>query len=282
MPWAPANLASTFLTPGQAEEVLAAIGSALDHAELTIGELTEAVVAACGSWAGDLVVPGFDGMWPRWRQALPLAGARGVLCFGRPRGRMVTYASPRTWLPGFEPAAGPDALGWLVRQFLAAYGPATPAQFAQWAGTPRRWAGELFAELADGLQEAELDGQAAWLPAGQLNRPAGPQGLRLLPYFDPYVIGCHPRSRLFPAAAGRALNRTGQAGTRPVLLIDGVAGSIWHQRKAGRFLDITVEPFGELTAAQHRELASQAARLGEFLGCAPRLTLATVPTRSHL
>ncbi|MGH8947821.1 MAG: DNA glycosylase AlkZ-like family protein, partial [Acidimicrobiia bacterium] len=75
----------------QADEVIAAIGETLADAELTVDELTEAVVERAGSWAGDLVMPAFQGMWPRWRQALHLAGMRGVLCFGPTRGRKVTY-----------------------------------------------------------------------------------------------------------------------------------------------------------------------------------------------
>jgi hypothetical protein len=283
IPRPPGSPASTFLTPDQAEAILAAIGIAVQDAELTVDELTEAVVASCGSWAGDLVLPAFAAMWPRWRQALSHAGARGVLCFGPDRGRNVTYTSPGRWLPGFEAATAQDALGWLVIQFLSAYGPATSGQFAQWLTAPRRWAAELFATTAPGLQQAELDGVPAWLPARPPQPSAPARGVWLLPYFDPYVVGCHPRGLLFPGlAAERALSRTGQAGARPVLLIDGTVGGIWHHRRSGRSLTITVEPFRELTASQHRELSDQAARFAQFVGCAPRLTMGQVAVRSHL
>jgi len=110
-----------------------------------------------------------------------------------------------------------------------------------------------------------------------------PEGVRLLPYFDPYVVGCHPRPQLFPGeAAERGLNRTGQAGTKQVLLVDGLVAGLWHQRRTGQTITLTVEPFGELSPAQHTELAVQAARLGEFFGCAHRMTLGPVTARSHL
>ena len=49
-------------------------------------------------------------------------------------------------------------------------------------------------------------------------RRRSPRGVRLLPYFDAYTVGCHPREQLFPGlAAQRALSR-GQAGNVPVLL----------------------------------------------------------------
>jgi hypothetical protein len=154
------------LTPEQTEQVVEAIAMALDDAELTIDELSEVVIASTGPWAGDLVMPAFGGMWPRWRQALTTAADRGVLCFGPNRGSKVTYINPRRWLPGFRPADGQIALAALVRRYLHAYGPATPRQFAQWLGTPRRWAMELFDSLSTELQPVEINGTLAWLATG--------------------------------------------------------------------------------------------------------------------
>ncbi|GDY63141.1 hypothetical protein SAV14893_025340 [Streptomyces avermitilis] len=70
------------LTDEQAEQVVTAIGDALDGAFLTIDELNDEVVARTGPWAGDLVMPAFQGMWPRWRQVMHRAGQSGALCFG--------------------------------------------------------------------------------------------------------------------------------------------------------------------------------------------------------
>ncbi|GII97500.1 DNA glycosylase AlkZ-like family protein [Sinosporangium siamense] len=58
------------MTPDQVEAVLEAVGDALKDAELTVDELTGEVVARAGAWAGDLVMPAFQGMWPRWRQVV--------------------------------------------------------------------------------------------------------------------------------------------------------------------------------------------------------------------
>ena len=284
LPSAPNSFAKDVqLTPGQTDAVIEAIADALAEAELTTDELSDAVVARAGAWAGDLVMPAFQGMWPRWRQALPLAGMRGALCFGPNRGRKVTYTSPRRWLPGFRPAAAQPALAGLVRGYLRAYGPATPAQFAQWLGAPRRWAAELFSSLAGELQQVELDGTPAWLTAGDDARPsAPPRGVRLLPYFDAYVVAGQPRELLYPGrTADRALVPSGQAGNYPVLLIDGTVRGVWHHRRSGRQLDLTVEPFGQLTARHRRELDGQVQRFGEFLGGTPRLTIGTVTVGAH-
>ena len=47
----------------------------------------------------------------------------------------------------------------------------------------------------------------------QLTSTAAHRGIRLLPYFDAYVVAGQPRERLYPdAAATRALTPAGQAG----------------------------------------------------------------------
>lgn len=213
-PWADSQPEPARMTPEQTEAVVAAVAAALADAELTVEELGEAVVAATGPWAGDLVMEAWQGRWPRWRQALALAGVRGALCFGPNRGRKVTYTNPRRWLPGFEPADGPAALAEVVRRYLHAYGPATPQQLAQWLAWPRRFAGELFDRVAGGLEQVEVAG-------------------------------------------------------------------VWHQRRSGRDLDVTVEPFGPLGATRRRQLDDQVRRLGGILEGSPRLTIGAVTTGGH-
>jgi hypothetical protein len=270
------------LTPEQTEQVIQAIASALEDAELTVDELTEAIVSRIGSWAGEPAMPAFQGMWPRWRWAEDTATNRGALCFGPNRGRKITYTSPRRWLPGFRPAEGKTALAELVKRYLHAYGPATSEHFARWLSAPPRWAADLFDSLSGGLQQVEVEHRLMWVVAGDTGAPStGPRGVRLLPYFDAYVVGCHPRELLFPGRAAERALAGGQAGNLPVLLVDGMAAGLWHHRRSGRKLEITVEPFVELTAAQRRDLNEQAERTGQFLEGTPVLTFGTVTVGPH-
>lgn len=272
-------------TPGQAEEVLAAIGDALADAELTVAELTEALADRAGPWAVERTMDGFGDRWPRWRQLTSTAAHRGLLCFGPDRGRKVTYTSPRRWLPGFAPANGDTALGTLLTRYLHAYGPATPRHFAKWLGIPLRRAAEVFSALGDDgeLERVDLSGEPAWVLAGDTRTPPEPhRGVRLLPYFDAYVVAGQPRELLYPgAAATRALVPSGQAGNYPVLLIDGVVGGVWHQRRSGRRLAITVEPLRELSAAQLRQLDDEASLVGAVMEAAVTLTVGTVSVGPH-
>ena len=199
------------LTPAQAEEIVAGIGQALEGAELTIDELDRAVVDLVGSWAGDRVMPAFQDLWPRWRQAVGMAAHRGVLCFGPNKGRRVSYTNPRRWLPGFRPAPEDEAIGTVISRYLYTYGPATPQQFAQWIGAPPGWAATRFERHNRELIEVRFDGTPASVLRGDTEMPrvekdAG--SVLLLPHFDAYIVGSHPRDQLFPGkAAARASPR---------------------------------------------------------------------------
>ena len=271
------------LTPGQTDAVVGAIADALSSAELTLDELNEAVVRTAGPWAGDRVMPAFGVMWPRWRQAVHVAAQRGVLCFGPSRGSNVTYTSPRHWLPGFEPMDPGPAIAELVRRYLVAYGPATSRQFGRWLGIPSvRTATALFEDLSGDLERTTVGDAEAWVVAGDAVAGDAVAGsVRLLPYFDAYVVGCHPRELLFPGQAIARALAGGQAGTVPVLLVDGVVAGVWHQRRAGRTLTITVEPFGRLSAAQRHALDGEVERIGEILEGSASWTIGPVTAGKH-
>lgn len=270
-------------TPAQADEVIAAIDDALAGAELTVDELTTAIAGRLGPWAVEQTMEAFGGRWPRWRQLTGTAAHRGLLCFGPDRGRNVTYTSPARWLPSFRPAPADAALRALLIRYLHAYGPATPQHFAKWLAIPARQATGLFAAVSADLERVDLDGTPAWIIAGDTQTPSRPPGgVRLLPYFDAYVIAAQPRDRLYPGmAATRALSPAGQAGNYPVLLIDGVVGGIWHSRRTGRKLTVTVEPWHDLTVSQRRQLDDEIVLLGTVTEAIPALTIGPVVVGPH-
>jgi hypothetical protein len=262
---------SVRMTCEQIDQVLAAIADAVRDSALTVDELTDAVVAAVGSWAGDPVMEAFQGKWPRWRQVLHLAGMRGIVCFGQNRGRKTTYTSPP--LPSQEPV---DAVPWLLDRYLHAFGPSSPARFANWLSAPDAWARDLF-KSAD-LEPVEVDGEELWVARGDTAVPdEPPRGLRLLPYFDTYAYAVgNDRTRLNP---GKAATRA--KGNFQVLLADGVVGGLWHQKRTGRRVDLTVEPFVRMTTALRKELDEQVDRIGTILDATPTLTIGEVTVGGH-
>ncbi|MFJ2232440.1 winged helix DNA-binding domain-containing protein [Streptomyces sp. NPDC087859] len=272
------------VTEEQAGQIVAAIGDALDGVCLTVDELSEEVVARTGAWAGDLVMPAFQTLWPRWRQVLHRAGWSGALCFGPNRGRKVTYTRP----PHFDPLPAEDAVRTLVRRYLHAYGPGTPAWFAKWLAAPGGWSSAVFGRMAEAgeIEEVDFEGAAAWVVAGDTEFPGDGgrdrvRGVRLLPYFDAYGIAAQPRELLFPGAAYRRALAGGQAGNFPLLLVDGVVAGVWHQRRRGRRTTVTVEPLRPLTAWQERELGERVERVGEVLEAEAELVVGEVTVGPH-
>ena len=264
------------MTPGQTAEVIAAIGAALTHDDLTADELTVEVVRRTGAWAGDLVMPAFQGYWPRWRQSISDAANAGVLCYGPMRGRVTTYSNPHRIKP-FEPLPADKALTELLHRYLYAYGPATPQHFARWLKTTPTFVRPYF----DDLPQAELDGQAVWHAPGDEFPDDRAEGVRLLPYFDAYGVGSHPRELLFPGKAFTRATARGQAGNYPLLLIDGIVAGVWHQKKAGRTLQVTVESLSTLNRRRRTLLDAEVDRLAAILACTPSLTLGDVTVGPH-
>jgi hypothetical protein len=82
---------------------------------------------------------------------------------------------------------------------------------ARWVGIPPRDADGLFGQLASELACVEVEGERGWTVAGDTGTSAQPHcGIRLLPYFDAYVVAGQPRERLYPGgAAARALTPAG-------------------------------------------------------------------------
>ena len=78
------------------------------------------------------------------------------------------------------------------------------------------------------------------------------------------VPGPGRRSGRWPAA---------QAGNYPVLLLDGVVGGVWHQKRSGQRVAVTVEPLGRLTRAQRAALDDEVERIGAIVDARPELTV---------
>ncbi|MGZ0153232.1 winged helix DNA-binding domain-containing protein [Kribbella sp. WER1] len=265
------------MTPDEIDQVVVAIGEALADDDLTVDELTEEVVRRTGEWARTPTIPAFQGAWARWRQAVHVAAHAGVLCHGPLRGRLVTYSNPHRLRP-FDPMSGEKALTELLHRYLYSYGPATPQQFARWLKTTPTVVRPYF----DDLPQVTLDGEAAWVAPADDDFPDDRvDGVRLLPYFDAYGVGSYPRELLFPGKAFERATARGQAGNYPLLLVDGIVAGVWHQKKAGRTLHVTVEALGPLNRRRRALLDVEVDRLAAILGAAPSLTLGDVAVGPH-
>ena len=262
------------LAPSQADDLLDAIGAALDGRCLTRKELADAVTSQVGEWARERLLSA-------WGELLAPAALAGKLCFGPGSGSQVSFVRADQWIGHWEQHDPQAALVELCRRYIATYGPATHQDIAHWFRLKPEQARGLMESLAAELEEVEFIGRRAWVLAADAPddpHEAGASSLWLLPQYDCYLLGCGPRERIVPEVARPRVNTYGRgrfesATGLPVLLIDGAVAGIWERRKQGKAVELRVESFVDLTARRHEQLEAEAARIGAFLGVSMALSL---------
>ena len=266
------------LTPDRSLLILDAIRDALDGRSLTRDELGNEIATRLGPWVlaqtGVITWGGRPGI--RWHHLIAAAAYTGRLCFGRNRGNRVTFVRPDQWLGEWESRDESEALQEAARRYLAAYGPARDVDFAHWLWIDRRAAASVFEQLRGELVEVELDGVRAWQsPVQRRTRASKRRAIRLLPEYDCYVIGASPpgkaRQHVTEAAARRIFD--GGAGPHPALVVDGTVAGAWTRRRRGKRVEIGVETFLPLRAADRRAVAAEAERVAKFLRAELALSL---------
>jgi hypothetical protein len=154
------------------------------------------------------------------------------------------------------------ATTFVVHRYLAAFGPATKADIAEWSGlrvaeiTPalelleplRRYRDERGRELLD------LDG-------APLPDPETPAPVRLLPRWDNLLLAFADRTRVLPEEHRRTVIRK-NGDVLQSFLVDGRVAGLWTADRKGT---ITLEPFGRLPKAVRAEAEEEAARLSAWL-----------------
>jgi len=267
------------LPPDRVPRLIDALGDALEGRCLTKAELGRALEERLGRWVTTRTMPAFGGAMPAWQLGLSAAAAEGVLAFGPPRGNQVTYER----LGPLPRVDGQEALREVFRRFLHAYGPATHAEFARWFLMDPTAARTLRDSMREELEDVDVEGWRAW----QLRDPppvaaSDEASAHLLAQFDCYVVGCHPRAQLMPDDVPEAVRKMGTAAPYAVLLVDGVVRGLWSRTRRGRRVEIRVDPFRPLTAAQRAQVAGQAERIGEILEGQVELTYGAVEPRWHM
>jgi hypothetical protein len=193
--------------------------------------------------------------------------------FAPSEGRNVRFTRPDRWLgaAGVPAPDGAAALEAIARRWLGAYAPGTREDLGRWWGVSPAQAGKLIAGLGDAVETVSVDGVAAFMPAGAAAEAvaAAPAGtVRLLPAFDPLVVGATRAGLVTPIARRDAVYRP-QGWLSPVIAVDGeIAGTWRHERRGSALaveLDAWTRPAGAVRAAAEAEAESLAALLGGAL-----------------
>ena len=169
------------------------------------------------------------------------------------------YAAAEDWV-GIEDIDVAEARDLIVRRYLAAFGPATRADLADWAGIP---VGEL-AEPLDRLElrrfEDEQGKELIDLPRAQLPAPDTPAPPRFLPVWDATLLVHARRTGILPEEYRPLVFNVKTPNSVNTFLIDGRVAGTWRY-DGGK---VRLEPFEGVPSRARRDLEDEARRLASF------------------
>ena len=143
----------------------------------------------------------------------------------------------------------------VVRQYLAAYGPATREDVVQFTGFKLRQvdpALERLRTFEDEEGRTLYDMKRAPLADARVKAP-----VRFLPAFDSIILAHRDRARIVPPEYVETVFNKKNATTKNTFTVDGFVAGAWRIEKG----KLTVEPFAPLPARARREVDVEGARL---------------------
>ena len=201
---------------------------------------------------------------------LHVIGARDVICSGPSAGNESTFVRADKWLAHWKDVPVEEAEGALLTKYLRAFGPATLADFALWAGMYVRDAKVIWSLQSANMAQLEVEGRAAWILRSDLAELDEARieelGVRLLPFFDSFLLGHKSHRNIVDEKYHKRVYRA-QGWVSPVLLVDGRAQGVWSYVQRQDNLEVRVTPFIRLSREVSSNIREQALDLGRFLGC---------------
>ena len=179
------------------------------------------------------------------------------------RRRADVFATAESWVGPAEIGEA-DAHDLLLRRYLGAFGPATLAEAADWAGvnvtTLRPSAERLrLRRFTDRAGDELLDLPRAPLPAE--DTPAPP---RFLPTWDATLLVHARRTQVLPERFRPLIFSTKTPNSFPTFLVDGAVAGTWRVERAKAKATLTLAPFEPLPRGARTELRDEAERLVRF------------------
>jgi hypothetical protein len=262
--------------------VIEAISEIVGPEPISRPELERRLEERVGGWAM-ATNQGWAGSYRNWPMALGWAATLGRVCYGPGQGGRSTFVRLADWVPWRE--EDPMAAGlFVLRQFLRAYGPSTVAEFGRWFALEPAIGKRLFESLSAELTEVDVEGSRRWMLKSDLTAPAepAPDAVHLVPHFDVFVVGSHPREQLIEPGSAVAVASPGTAATFAVLLVGGRVGGVWERKPQGKRLRIRVDAHRPLNRRQRSAVTAQAERAAQILELQCELEFGEVSLRAHL
>ncbi|MGQ0678301.1 MAG: winged helix DNA-binding domain-containing protein [Actinomycetota bacterium] len=158
--------------------------------------------------------------------------------------------------------AGQDRLKELFHRYLAAFGPASAADFQTWSGLRIK---ERIHEVRPGLT-VHMAGRVELFDLPQAPAPdeQTPAPVRFLPEYDNLLLSHKRRSRVIAEAHRPRVFLPGLR-VRSTFLVDGFVAGAWRVDLAGKHPALVLEPFEPISAPVRTDLEEEGQRLLSFL-----------------
>jgi Winged helix DNA-binding domain len=198
-------------------------------------------------------------------RVLPQLAMERKIVRGPPRGTWVNgqyrWVPMESWLGRGVDEMDPEAAqAELLRNWLAAFGPATETDVRWWTGWTAREARAALAAVPH--EDVDLDGAPGFVLADDLDPTDAPEpSAALLPTLDPTTMGWKERDWYLGPHAAILFDSNGNAG--PTVWWDGRVVGGWSQRRDGEIVFRLLEDVGREAV---RAVEAEAERVAEWLG----------------
>jgi len=185
---------------------------------------------------------------------LMLSTLRGVSVLGPMKDGVQAFVLTENWLGprSNSPSSDdrPAMLQQLAHRYLRGHAPAEAADLAAWSGLGLRDARSAFERVGTGVAiDSELSTSS----------------VRLLPSYDPYLLGWKDRSFMVTDVHKRDLHPGGGV-LRATVIADGEAIGTWRHRRDGDGIKIDVDAFAPLTTDVEEHVQREALDVARFEG----------------
>ncbi|MEA2626042.1 MAG: hypothetical protein QOD06_2087, partial [Candidatus Binatota bacterium] len=176
------------------------------------------------------------------------------------------YVAARHWIARGERPAEEEALEVLVRRCLAAFGPATLADIAKFAGQMPPRVRPTLERIAPKLRTfSDEQGRLLYdLPRAPRPDGAVPAPVRFLPRYDELLISYAHRDRVIAQAHRRAVY-TKNAIVEAVVMVDGFAAGTWKVDRAKTEAVLRIAPFAPLARRDRTAIEAEGRALLTFV-----------------
>ncbi len=181
-------------------------------------------------------------------------------------GTNVPYVAARHWIDGGARPTEDRAVELLIRRYLTAFGPATLADIARFAGQVPARIRPVLERLTPSLRRFSDEQGRALLDLPRAPRPSTETKapVRFLPRYDELLIGYEHRDRVI-AKQHRGAVYSKNAIVEAVFLVDGFAAGTWSLARTKTAAVVSIYPFGTLARSDRAAAIAEAEAVARFM-----------------